>query len=347
MTWLLVYALGFVAMFVFLALTAMFMLYIERKVLGRLQQRLGPMRTGPYGILQTVADAMKLLLKEMLRPNEADRLVYVLGPVLVLTPTLLIWVAIPFAPGLVLRNLDLGLFYIVAISVLSILGLVAAGWSSANKYALLGSARSAAQLISYEIPMVLVILSVVVLAQTMNLTELVKGQTVPYLLFQPLGFFLFLTAGLAEVGRTPFDIPHADSEVVGGPYIEYSGIQWALINFSEYVHTFATAALITLLFLSGWKGFLLPPVIWFFIKTYIVVLVIFWFRGTFPRFRIDQLMGLAWKGLVPLAFLNLFLNGLALAYGWPSYVLAIINWLLVLGLAFGVVGPRLRWRWAR
>ena len=217
------------------------------------------MRVGFHGTFQPIADAVKLMAKEDILPSWADRRVYWLAPLAVFVPSFLIWVTLPVAQDVVIRNMDLGLFYITAISVLSVLGLVMAGWGSANKYAILGGLRAAGQLLSYEIPFIMSILAVAMLVQSLNLEDIVNAQSnVAYALVQPLGLFLFLTAGLAELGRTPFDIHHAESEVVGGPFVEYSGAHWAIFFLAEYVNTFTVAALTTLLFLGGWRWPAMP-----------------------------------------------------------------------------------------
>ena len=218
----------------------------------------------------------------------------------------MIWVTIPGAQNAVIKNLELGLFYIIAFSVIGILGLVLAGWGSANKYGTLGGLRAAAQLVSYEIPIIMVAVSVAMLAQSLDLREIVAAQgSYPFVLVQPLGLVVFFIAGLAEVGRTPFDIYFAESEIVGGPFVEYSGAHWSLFFLAEYINTFAIAALTVILFFGGWAGPGLEgawEIIWFLFKVYLVLLVIFWIRGTFPRLRIDQLMAFAWKVVVPLSF---------------------------------------------
>ena len=232
---------------------------------------------------------------------------------------------------MVLRNLELGIFFFIAFSVLSIVGLVMAGWSSASKYAVLGGFRSAAQLVSYEIPLIMAILSVVMLAGSMNFIDAVDAQrTVPYAAVLPLGLALFLIAGIAEVGRTPFDIYFAESEIVGGPFVEYSGAHWAVFFLAEYINTFLIAALTALLFLGGWRWPFdeLPAaaaVALFLGKTYLVVLVIFWIRGTYPRLRIDQLMSLGWKLLIPLSFVNIAITAVQLYYGWPLWSLTLMS----------------------
>ena len=309
-----------------LSVVVISLVLLERKYLGRLQMRMGPMRVGPHGVLQPVADVVKLMGKEDIMPSWVDRWVYWIAPLVLFVPSFVIWVTIPSSPSLVLRDLELGLLYVIAFSVVSIVGLIMAGWGSANKYGVLGGLRSVAQLISYEIPIIAVALTVALLAGSLNLVEIVEKQSpVPFAVLQPLGLFLFLLAGLAEVGRTPFDIYHAESEIMGGPFVEYSGAHWAIFYLAEYINTFLLAALIVVLFLGGWSGPLLPPIIWFLLKTYAIVLLFFWFRGTFPRLRIDQLMSLAWKVLVPLSFFNLMLAAASRFYGWPDWVLAVLG----------------------
>lgn len=340
------YAIGALALFVFLSVTVLFLTWLERKALARIQMRMGPMRVGVHGTLQPIADALKLVVKEDILPSWADRRVYWLAPLAVFIPTLLVWVTLPVARNLALRQLDYGLFYIVAVSVLSVMGLVMAGWGSANKYAILGGLRAAGQLISYEIPFIMAILAVAMLAQSLELEEVVDAQvTWAFILVQPLGFFIFLLSGLAELGRTPFDIHHAESEVVGGPFVEYSGAHWAIFFLSEYVNTFTLGALTTLLFLGGWRWPEMPldglphqalSFIWFFVKTYAVILVIFWIRGTYPRLRIDQLMALGWKMLVPLSFVNIVITGIVLFYGWPLWTLSLMSLALLAGTFYVV-----------
>ena len=329
------YTLGALGLMTFLALTVMMLTYIERKFLARIQQRMGPMRVGPHGTLQPVADTVKLMLKEDILPSWADRPVYWLAPLAIFLPALAIWVTLPLGEDLVLRNLDLGLLFIVAVSVLSVLGLVMAGWGSANKYAMLGGLRAAGQLISYEIPFILAVLGVAMLSQTLDLTRIVDDQArIANVVVQPIGLFIFLMAGLAELGRTPFDIHHAESEIVGGPFVEYSGAHWAIIQLAEYVNTFAVAALVVLLFLGGWRWPAMPfeggahhvlSLVWFLAKTYGIILLIFWIRGTYPRLRIDQLMSFSWKILVPASFLNITFTGLVLFYE--------LHWSVLTGLS--------------
>ena len=341
------YLLGGVALMVFLSVMVLALTWLERKTLARIQMRMGPMRVGFHGALQPVADAMKLVFKEDILPSWADRKVYWFAPLAVFVPAFLLWVTIPVAQDVALRNLDLGLFYIVAVSVLSVMGLLMAGWGSANKYAVLGGLRAAGQLVSYEIPFIMAILAVAMLVQSLDLQEIVDAQAnIGHILVQPLGLFIFLVAALAELGRTPFDIHHAESEVVGGPFVEYSGAHWAVFSLAEYINTFTVAALTVLLFLGGWRWPAMPfdgllhsslSAVWFLAKAYVVVLLIFWIRGTYPRLRIDQLMSFGWKLLVPLSFINIVITAIVLFYGWPLWALTLISLILLAGTFYLIV----------
>ena len=332
--WLVV---GLFIMFSALSIVVMSMIWLERKLLGRLQLRLGPTRTGPMGLLQPVADAVKLILKEDIIPASSEKAIFWVAPIIVVISAFMIWVTIPGTQSAVIQNLDMGLFYIIAFSVIGILGLVLAGWGSANKYGTLGGLRAAAQLISYEIPIIMVAISVAMLAQSLDLREIVNQQDdYIFALVQPLGLILFFIAGLAEVGRTPFDIYFAESEIVGGPFVEYSGAHWSVFFLAEYINTFAIAALTVILFFGGWSGPLLSggwEIIWFLVKVYLVILVIFWVRGTFPRLRIDQLMAFAWKVMVPLSFLSVVMTAIYQFYEWPAWTLTAMSsaGLLVVG----------------
>jgi len=303
--------------------------WLERKVLGRLQLRLGPTRTGPMGLMQPIADALKLILKEDIIPASSEKALFWVAPIIVVISAFMIWVTIPGTQNAVIQNLDLGLFYIIAFSVVGILGLVLAGWGSANKYGTLGGLRAAAQLISYEIPIIMVAISMAMLAQSLDLREIVNGQDdYIYFLIQPLGLVLFFIAGLAEVGRTPFDIYFAESEIVGGPFVEYSGAHWSVFFLAEYINTFAIAALTVILFFGGWSGPGLTGdwgIIYFLLKVYLVIMVIFWIRGTFPRLRIDQLMAFAWKVMVPMSFLTIVMTAVYQFYGWPAWSLTAMS----------------------
>ena len=283
-------------MFLGLSLVVLSLTWLERKVLARLQRRLGPTRSGPMGLMQPLADAFKLLLKEDIVPASANRAIFWAAPLIVVVSAFMIWVTIPGARDAAIRNLDLGLFYIIAFAVLGILGLVLAGWGSANKYGRMGGLRAAAQLISYEIPIIMVAVSVAMLAESLDVREIVAGQgDYPYLVLQPLGLVIFFIAGLAEVGRTPFDIYYAESELVGGPFVEYSGAHWSAFFMAEYINTYA------------------------------VILVIFWVRGTFPRLRIDQLMAFAWKVMVPLSFFTIVMTAVYRFYNLPAWSMTLMS----------------------
>ena len=332
--------LGLLVMFTALSVVVLSLVWLERKALGRLQRRLGPTRTGPMGLLQPVADAVKLVLKEDIIPASSERAIFWAAPLIVIVSAFMIWVTIPGTQAAVLRNLDLGLFYIIAFAVIGILGLVLAGWGSANKYGTLGGLRAAAQLISYEIPIIMVVIAMAMLAESLDVQDLVNGQSdYPYLAIQPLGLVIFFIAGLAEVGRTPFDIYFAESEIVGGPFVEYSGAHWSVFFLAEYINTFAVAALVTLLFLGGWSGPWLSGnwgIVWFLIKAYGVVMAIFWVRGTYPRLRIDQLMAFAWKVMVPLSFYTVLITGVYKFYDLPAWSLTLMSLLGLVVISYVV-----------
>ena len=339
--------LGLLIMFTALSVVVLSLTWLERKVLGRLQLRLGPTRTGPMGLMQPLADALKLILKEDIVPASSEKAIFWTAPLIVVISAFMIWVTIPATHDAVLQNLDLGLFYVIAFAVIGILGLVLAGWGSANKYGHLGGLRAAAQLISYEIPIIMVVIAVAMLAESLNLREIVAQQgDYPYLVILPLGLVIFFIAGLAEVGRTPFDIYFAESEIVGGPFVEYSGAHWSVFFLAEYINTFAIAALTVLLFVGGWSGPGLSGnwgIVWFLLKVYAVVMVIFWVRGTFPRLRIDQLMAFAWKVMVPMSFLTIVITAVYKFYAWPAWSLTLMSLagLLIIGYIIyrRMVGP--------
>ena len=306
----------------FALLMVMAFIYLERRGIGRLQIRLGPNRVGPFGILQPVADAIKILIKEDIIPARADKVVHWLAPVVAFTPALMIFAVIPFQDGALLADLNIGILYIVAVSSVGVVGVFMAAWACNNKFSLIGAMRTVAQIVSYEIPMGLAIIGVVLVAGSLSMNQIVTSQNIPFILLQPLGFLIFFLSACAEINRTPFDLMEADSEVVDGYHIEYSGMKFAMFYLAEYVEALAISAIITTLFLGGWKGPLLPPWMWFLIKVVLVFAVMFWVRGTIPRVRVDQLMAFAWKCLLPLALINLFITGIEIivlpeALPWP------------------------------
>lgn len=315
-----------------MTVVVMGLIYIERKTIARFQMRLGPTRTGPLGLLQSVADALKLLTKEDLRPKGADPLVFELAVYVVFVPVFMGFVAIPFAFDWNVRVLELGLFYIIAVSSVNIVGWVMAGWASDNRYAMLGALRAAAQGISYEVPLILSVLAVAMVAQSLNLNEITEQQgRVPYIVWQPLAFVIFYVAMLAELNRSPFDIPVGESEVVGGPFVEYSGIRWSMFFLAEYAGLFILALLGAAIFLGGWAWPLGEQagaglqLLLMAGKTGLLIFTVFWVRVTVPRMRIDQLMGFAWKVLLPISFALILANGLVLVYGWADVFLLIPN----------------------
>ena len=295
----------------FMSVTALFLVWWERKVSAHMQARLGPMRTGWHGWRQTVIDAIKLIMKEDIVPAKVDKAVFYIAPIVVFVSALMVYVCIPFGKGLIVSDLNIGILYILAITTFTVIGLLMAGWGSNNKYSMLGGLRSAAQIISYEVPLTLSVLGVVLIAQSLSMVKITAAQAHVwqwYIFRQPVGFFVYLTAAVAEVNRTPFDMPEAEQELVAGYNTEYSGMKFAMFFFAEYANLFTVSAVVTTLFLGGWNGPWLPSWIWFLIKTFFVILVVMWFRWTYPRIRVDQLMGFAWKFLLPLAFLNLILT---------------------------------------
>ena len=292
-------------------------IYFERKVIGWMQLRKGPNRVGPFGLLQTVADVLKLLIKEDTIPKNADRPLFILAPILVFCPAFIVLATIPYSETIVFADLDVGLLYYAALSSISTIGILLGGWASNNKYSLLGGMRSAAQMISYEIPFVISVIGVVMLSGSLNLRTIVEGQGNAFwewnFLPQIVGFFVFIIAGIAELNRTPFDLPEAESELVAGYHVEYSGFRFAFFMLAEYTYVFAIASLTTLLFLGGWQPPLavlefIPGIIWFLLKFSLIVFVLIWIRATMPRIRVDQLMVLGWKVLLPLALLNIFIT---------------------------------------
>lgn len=306
-------ALAMVGVFTFCAVLVMGLVYAERKIAGHMQARLGPMRVGWHGLLQVIADTIKLLVKEVFVPAGADSWVYRAAPYIVFTAGFLALVGIPMDRGVTPVHLNVGLLYVLAIGTPGVIGILMAGWSSGNKYSLIGGMRSAAQMVSYEVPLVMSVLGVVMLARSLDLQEIVAAQTVPFILLQPVAFFIFLVAAVAETNRNPFDIPEAESELTAGFHTEYGGIRFAYFFLAEYVNMFVLSALAATLFLGGWRGPLLPGWLWYLGKTSAVLFLFMWFRWTFPRFRADQLMAIGWKVLTPLAFLNLLVTGLVLA----------------------------------
>jgi NADH-quinone oxidoreductase subunit H len=320
--------------------------WMERKVIGRIQNRIGPNRVGPWGIFQAFADAVKMFIKEDIIPSGADKLVFNLAPILIFFGAALLWAVIPIGPQQIAADLNVAVLYIVAVGSITTVSVLMAGFSSDNKYAMLGAFRSVAQLLSYEIPMVLSIAAVTLLVGSMRLGAIVEAQTIPFGLVLPATFIVYLLSAIAETGRSPFDLLEAESEIVAGYFIEYSGLKFGWFYIAEYGNTLAVAAIATTLFLGGWRGPwvsqapILGP-LYFAIKSIAVVFVIMWIRGTWPRFRIDQMLGLAWKVLVPASLINLLWIAFVLKLPLPELVqwgLALVGNVAVLAGALTLLG---------
>jgi NADH-quinone oxidoreductase subunit H len=284
------------------------MSYGERRILALLQDRLGPNRAGPFGLLQPVADILKLVSKEAFVPPFADRMVYTVAPIIVPMTALLSFAVVPVSEDGWLADLNIALLYVLALSSLRVYGIMLGGWASNSKYSLLGGLRSAAQMISYELPMGLALVGVVMLSGSFSLREIVAAQELPFIVLQPLGFIIFLVSGIAETNRLPFDLPEAENELAAGYNTEYGGIKFAFFYLGEYLGVLLIAALVTVLFLGGWHGPWLPGVVWFALKTLALILLFFWLRTSLPRLRYDQLMDLGWKLMLPAALLNLLIT---------------------------------------
>ncbi len=286
---------------------AIFLIWAERKLVARIQDRLGPNRVGPYGLLQTIADALKLITKEVLIPRGADRYVFVMAPLVVVAGVIGMWAVMPLAPGLAGADINVGLLYVIAIGAIGTLGIIMAGLSSNNKYALLGAFRTVAQMLSYTVPIILALLIPVMLAGSMGMTTIVEAQSGVWFIFlAPLAAIIFFISSIAEVGRAPFDLLEAESEIVAGFHIEYSGMAFGMFFVGEFIHAFTIGALFAVIFLGGWNGpgvesFPLLGLFYFVAKSFFMYFVVIWVRGTFPRIRIDQMNAFNWKFITPLA----------------------------------------------
>ena len=325
--------------------------YVERKIIARVGDRYGPNRAGPFGVFQALADAIKMLTKEDVTPTNADRWMFLAAPIVIIIPAVLLYAVLPFGRGMIGVDLSIGVVFIVAMGAIPILSMLMAGWASNNKYALMGGFRAVNQLLSYEVPMVIALLTVVLLAGTMSTVGIVEAQSsVPFILVSPVAFLVYFLAGLAELGRTPFDLLEADSEIVAGYFIEYSGMKFALFFLAEFINLFLVAGMITTLFLGGWQWPILPSWLWFFIKTFAVIFFIMWIRSTFPRLRVDQLLGFAWKALVPLSLVNLFLVALIsklVETVWLRTLIMLGSNIILLAAALLIMGRLFRKREAK
>ncbi len=307
-----------------LLLLAAYMTWMERRVFALIQVRVGPNRVGPAGLLQPIADGIKLMFKETIIPTQADKVIYVIAPAITLIPALVAFAVVPFGDSvtvfgqkvdLVLADVNVGILYIFALTGIGVYGIVLGSWASNSKYPLIGGLRSAAQLISYELSLGLSLLGVVMLSGTLSLKGIVEGQAeLPYIILQPLGFLLFVICMLAETNRAPFDLPEAESELTGGFHTEYSSMLFAVYSIAEYCSMITLSAVGATFFLGGWRGPLLPPVVWFLIKVLAFMFFFMWLRASTPRLRYDQLMGFGWKVLLPLSILNVMLTAGAVVF---------------------------------
>ena len=303
---------GLVAIMVLVQVNALFLVWLERKVAGHIQLRLGPMEVGPHGILQTIVDGIKLLSKELITPRHVDWKLFVLAPIVVFIPVFSCFVVIPFSERLQIRDLNVGVLLIFAFSTFNVLAILMGGWAANNKYSLLGAIRSVAQGVAYEIPLLLVVLNVLLWSNSMQMSAIVEAQSRVWNAFwMPVAAVIYLICATAETNRAPFDIPEAESELVAGFHTEYSGMRFALFFLAEYSNMLIVAAVATTLFFGGWKPFPfldslpVPGVVWFFGKTYALIFGVIWVRWTFPRLRFDQLMNFSWKIMIPAALIHL------------------------------------------
>ena len=339
--WIVILASIVVSGVVILCLGPVIMMYLtllERKLIGRIQNRYGPNRVGKWGLLQPIADGIKMFTKEDIVPANADKIVHLLAPIVIVVPALMIFLVVPFGKGMTATNLNIGLLYFIAVSSVTTLPIFMGSWASRNKYSLLGGMRTAAQMISYEVPMTLAVVPAVMMSQSLSTDAIVLAQGgcsgLQWFIFTPwglVGFIVFFLCITAECNRPPFDLPEAESELVAGFHTEYSGMKFALFYMAEYMNAFTLCGIAATLFLGGWQGPFFPSWVWFFGKTFILICVMIWFRGTFPRFRVDQLMGFAWKFLLPLTLINI---PVAALWYFAPHLTAWLGSILILAASF-------------
>lgn len=323
---------------IFGPVTMMYLTLIERKLLARIQNRYGPNRVGIFGLLQPLADGVKMLTKEDVVPSTADRVAHFLAPILIVIPALLVFAVLPFGRNMIAVDLNIGLLYFLAISSTTTIFIFTAAWGSRSKFSLLGGMRSVAQMISYEIPFILSVVPALLIVGSFSTVSIVNAQENLWFVFTPwgfVGFLIFFLCGVAEVNRTPFDLPEAESEIVAGFHTEYSGMKFALFYMAEFMNVFTVSALVATVYLGGWQGPILPSWAWFLIKSYALILVMMWFRGTFPRLRVDQLMGFAWKFLLPLALMNILATGIW--YYMEAPFRSVVATLILIGSVWALV----------
>lgn len=347
------FLLSFAVINVMIGLTAVYT-WFERRALGRFQTRLGPNRWGPFGLFQPLADVLKLITKEDVIPAVADKIAFTLAPIVLLVPGFLVVAVLPVGAESFLGELNVGILFVIGVTGVSTLAIFMGAWGSRNKYAMFGALRAVAMLISYEVPMALALTGVVITAGSLALLDIVTEQAVPFALVQPLGFIIFVTAALAEMNRTPFDLVEGESELGGGYITEFSGMKFGIFQLAEFMAPIVVSALATVLFLAGTKGWApVPGLVWFALKAFLVLFFLLWVRATWPRLRIDQVMAFAWKGLLPLALLNMFMVALQVQLlqdpttgeltSGDLWRMAAFNWPLAIGsivVAANVLGQR-------
>ena len=310
-----------VCIIIIVTLNVIVLIWLERKISGFIQQRLGPNRLGPFGMFQTIADAIKLLTKEDIIPSATDKLIFRTAPMFFIIISVMLYVVLPMGENMVIADLNAGVFYFISVGSLTTICLLMAGWGSNNKWSLLGAMRSVAQMISYEIPLAFSLLGVIMIAGSMRLSDIAAAQSnVWFIVLQPVAFITYFIAATAELNRGPFDMPEAEQELTAGAYTEYTGMRWALFFLAEYTNLVAVSALMSTMFLGGWQGPFLPSWLWIIIKTYLVMIVFMWLKWTFPRIRMDHLMSFSWKVLIPVTLANILVTGIALqvfkGMGW-------------------------------
>jgi len=323
LAYLLIALVKVLVVFTAMLLIVAYMTLMERKVLGHMQVRYGPNRVGPFGLFQPIADGIKLFFKEDIIVPHANRVIYTLAPTVIVITALMSYAVIPFGDSitilgqkvdLVIADVNVGLLYLLAISSLGVYGVVMGGWASNNKYSLLGGIRSSAQMISYELSLGLSIIGVLMITGSLSTMEIVQAQSrVWFIVYQPLGFLIYLISAVAECSRTPFDLTECENELVAGYQTEYSSMKFGLYYLAEYAHILVVSSLAVTLFFGGWQGPFLPPVVWFLIKVFIFIFFFIWVRATYPRLRYDQLMKFGWKVLFPLALLNILITGVVMS----------------------------------
>ena len=338
--------LAFIVINVMVLSTALYV-WFERRTIGRFQSRLGPNRWGPFGLLQPFADVIKLIVKEDTTPATADKIVFALSPIVLFAPTVLTIAVIPFGENTFLGRLNVGVLFLIGVTSVNTVAVLAAGFASRNKYAMLGSMRGVAMLCSYEVPMALALVGVVLIANSLSLYDIVQAQSVPFLLVQPLGFLVFMAAASAEMSRTPFDQIEAESELGSGYHTEYSGMKFAIFQLAEFMAPIVVSIIAVVLFFGGTRGFdPIPGQLWFVIKVVIVLFGLLWVRATWPRLRIDQIMAFAWKGLFALAILNIFVvaievmlfqNGEGQISTRGMWTMTAVNWVIAAAAIFVMV----------